>query len=63
MGWQPIETAPLAERVLVILRHGEITFGYQVRVSVEPPKNWWTRDEDGSRCKPTHWMPLPEAPK
>ena len=67
-GWQPIETAPREQRVLVVLkpqpseRVGEITFAYFVMTLPDEPEGVWTRDETGEACVPTHWMPVPDAP-
>lgn len=54
--WQPMETAPKGERILMLMKHGAIEgqwdgetgSGYYWR-----PMEWY----------PSHWMPLPEAPK
>lgn len=58
--WKPIETAPIAEWVLVwgptavvhvagLCRVGDIT--------------WWSEGISGPlRFSPTHWMPLPAPP-
>jgi hypothetical protein len=53
-AWQPIETAPKNQRVLVWDGQDVIgaTFG-GVR--------WWSADDE-TRISPTHWRPLPEAP-
>jgi len=66
-GWQPIETAREGQRVLV-------TDGVNVTMSQRNPHGiWWQLrgdklDFDGVKLvqlvfKPTHWMPLPEAPQ
>lgn len=55
MEWQPMETAPLHEPILMLMKHGaiqgqwdgEIGFGYYWR-----DMEWY----------PTHWMPLPPPP-
>ena len=53
--WQPIETAP--KDVVVLGCEGNwigpvMCYG----------DNGWI-DDEGETCHPTHWMPLPEAPK
>jgi hypothetical protein len=61
MTWQPIDTAPKGEVVLVY-------YGFRLWVAYqtdnEPPMiNTWRRPEDGTQLGwPTHWMPLPDAP-
>jgi len=67
-GWQPIETAPKEQRVLVLLKPhpfqdaGEITFGYFVMTLPDQPAGVWTGDETGEAIVPTHWLPLPSPP-
>jgi hypothetical protein len=60
--WQPIETAPKDEIVLIVficscsqeVALGSHAFG----------DNWEVRDRDyDDTVCPTHWMPLPEPPK
>lgn len=59
-GWQPIETIPRDEILVLLHEHGHIFIGH-----------YW-EDHDACYgiyhggpplCYPTHWMPLPEAPK
>lgn len=55
-GWQPIETAPKVGRDLILLMTPS---GFpQVAYS-----NTWRQAGFSVECKPTHWMPLPAAPK
>ena len=68
MEWQPIETAPIGELVIVadgaiiapaIKKDGRWWFwegGIDENDSAD--MNWWL---DGH--EPTHWMPLPTAPE
>lgn len=66
--WQPIETAPKEQRVLVALKRQpletvtEIAFGYFVMTLPDQPDGVWTCDETGVEIVPTHWLPLPAAP-
>jgi hypothetical protein len=52
-AWRPIETAPkdVGDYLVWV---GEAIFAHQCRDG-----KWW---EDGSRIKPTHWLPLPPTP-
>lgn len=65
MEWQPIETAPSFESVLVY-NEDKLAFGesakYAIAIRSEHPQRamWVCRFGE---IKPTHWMPLPEAPK
>lgn len=54
--WQPISTAPKAERVLV-WGNGPVRFGY-----LDALDNWRATHHGPLRSAPTHWMPLPEPP-
>ena len=60
--WQPIETAP--ENTLIIVRNwdGHI-WEVTLEAHCEEEKNWYLHDETLLNIDPTHWMPLPEAPK
>ena len=58
--WQPIETAPKYESVL-ILNRGRLV----VEAWLCTAWDRWVRMETGgadTKLKPTHWMPLPAAP-
>lgn len=64
--WQPIETAP-KDGTWVLLYQGEHVFqGYWFNI-IEGHERW--ADHSASGCggyveaMPTHWMPLPPAPK
>lgn len=62
--WQPIETAPKYE--IVIVYAGDVGVGMKVSGKDE---DWWTYDPheiDPSPCEiinPSHWMPLPSPPE
>ncbi len=61
-AWQPIETAP---------KDGTSVLGYwlggQHDCAIHATKfhrgRWWEPNEDYPQSPPTHWQPLPEAPK
>lgn len=64
MTWQPIETAPKGESILLLM-DGEVFSGYYA------DGGYWAfpyADYHGCGCcgdfrdYPTHWMPLPELP-
>lgn len=64
--WQPIETAPKAQRVLVW--SGEEQYcAHWAKNPFTNDEAWivaeWGDDGDQALVKPTHWMPLPEPPK
>ena len=61
--WQPIESAPLDEPVLVW--DGQVTVAKQTHY--KHGNRWWVWDtygfcEDGEIYEPSHWMPLPSPP-
>ena len=66
-NWQPIETAPTdGTEFLGLSRHGQIAIAY--RVQRDDCEMWVFGGQSASveakpSIKPTHWMPLPEAPK
>lgn len=71
MEWQPIETAPEWQRVLVWQREEPKTKSCKTGVFTATLVNGeWTLTDKGKRgygtpClapPPTHWMPLPEPP-
>lgn len=66
MDWQPIETAPEMETVL-LYAPGLVHVGHFNTTN----NKWWTYTNGegtisevnlNSWAKPTHWMPLPEPP-
>lgn len=67
--WQPIETAPL-DRVIQLWRNGQWDVGrFDKEEFAKKPKPYWLgyySHWNGVRWmrlhKPTHWMPLPDAP-
>lgn len=71
MEWQPIETAPKNCNVLLYFpRHGAVRGSWNDGRYAQTPKPYWSHDRErmfGTRetrnNQPTHWMPLPEAPK
>lgn len=59
--WQPVETAPKDEWVLV-----GPTNGMHICVAMNCNVDGWiteTRNDMPRIYTPTHWMPLPEAPE
>jgi hypothetical protein len=73
--WQPIETAPKNERILLFRPSGypwgRVVIGqYDNEQYAKQPRPHWRHDLDhilGKReareVQPTHWQPLPEAPQ
>ena len=60
--WQPIETAPKNETIL-LLSPGSIYVGsYRDGMRGEPRQGerFWRADCCGRMASPTHWMPLPK---
>ncbi|MGN7959178.1 DUF551 domain-containing protein [Agrobacterium radiobacter] len=75
-GWRPIETAPKDESIIMLFRADEkhwasISTGYFKNDRfARNPKPYWGGPHERSlgirwyrENPPTHWMPLPEAPK
>ncbi|QIX20227.1 DUF551 domain-containing protein [Agrobacterium pusense] len=58
--WQPIESAPMDERILVWCAYLEDTVFAEIR----RPDGVVTGYDDSHYVidRPTHWMPLPEPP-
>ena len=64
--WQPIETAPQDGTVFLGYRDGKVREAH--RVQRDDCEMWVFGGSSGSvevapQLKPTHWMPLPAAPK
>lgn len=63
--WQPIETAPRDTVVIV----GAAGASSETAFFVEPLNGWFSESSEITGFNqwrafpPTHWMPLPEAPK
>ena len=66
MSWQPIETAP-KDGTTVIAYRPTTPPHIEGMYWVGENDSWhWSYDGDSPReggQQPTHWMPLPEAPK
>jgi hypothetical protein len=69
--WQPIETAPKDGTHLLLSDGERVTLGgwtsdmdqgaeYEGQIGMA---GWWSVDLGPNGDRPTHWMPLPEAPK
>jgi len=74
MDWQPIETVPWGQHVLLYFPNGERGIGGIETATLyeddpDPLLCGWTHGganagSDWGLCeRPTHWMPLPEPPK
>lgn len=67
-GWRPIETAPKDASALMlgIVRRGTLKEihigGYRYAVNDDEISCWWS-DQCDDVIVPTHWQPLPAAPK
>lgn len=64
MDWQPIETAPVGEWVLITGPACRTSARHMVaRLLIHPTREWESAD-DGYRVymNPTGWMPLPAPP-
>jgi len=55
-GWQPIETAPKGELVLVS------TDGKCFDIALTNDGHLWWSNSEVTFCFPTHWQPLPPPP-
>lgn len=60
--WQPIETAPKMQTVLLFCPHEH----YEKAICIG--RFWigdgnWKKTPHGKYLSPTHWMPIPEPPK
>lgn len=67
MTWQPIETAP-KDGTSILTFTNRVSHGVMVhywgRISSYGPSGWLTHPVSINHIdQPTHWMPLPEAPK
>lgn len=61
--WNPIETVPEGERVLLFDRDWELTVG-AIQIGHATDHGGFITSEIGDceEFNPTHWMPLPDAP-
>lgn len=73
MQWQPIETAPEEEDVLVhSVDYGDLPAWSRAFITVmhkEKDGSWWVSTGENIHnrtsfifTEPTHWMPIPEKP-
>jgi hypothetical protein len=69
VGWQPIETAPEDENVLVATTGGWVDTAFWTDEDGEGRKWWWlisakeyAKHPIHASLAPTHWMPLPKHP-
>jgi len=66
MQWEPIETAPKDQGYLLGWVEGTVRFIQWGKTSHVPIYGWNLADqgvEDFDLCYPSHWMPIPGAPK
>lgn len=65
-AWQPVETAPKNEAVLIA--GGDVLYPIVASLNKTKDRESWDLDVQGAILAeeiadaPTHWMPLPEAP-
>ena len=63
-GWKPIETAPKdGTSFMAGWFDGPSNPGCNMRPVKRYMGAWWESNEDYKVRTPTHWMPLPAAPK
>jgi len=67
MDWQPIETAPLHDLILLAAPRWEapgfvMSMGFWEATDHETPDGFWWAYIDFD-MEPTHWMPMPGEPK
>ena len=64
-GWQPVETAPEDEKVIIYTDLGWIDTAFGVTDEDTGIKQWFWCDgkEVHSNNNITHWQPLPEPPQ
>ncbi len=65
--WQPIETAPKDDRLIIVLCSHEPNPLRRIQIAsrlwpTKSPSQWYSMPGNW-RVRPTHWMPLPEPPK
>lgn len=71
MEWQPIETAPKDEKILLARAGQWVDIGeWEDDRHAKKPRPYWTANREWWAGKmamreqqPTHWMPLPPPPK
>jgi hypothetical protein len=67
-GWQPMETAPDGEDVLLCVPRYGVTHKYafiEMAVGYNSNGKWYSDASEEPQYElntPTHWMPLPEPP-
>ncbi len=59
MNWQPIETAPKDDSVILVYDGAGMHVAWIGWTENEKPVYF----DDNVAIRPTHWMPLPEPPK
>lgn len=66
--WQPIETAPKdGDGIATDIGLLGFWFNPSIYAGVVAIIHWrggkWTFGDNHRKCKPTHWMPLPDPPE
>ena len=62
-GWQPIETAPKEVSCLVVGESGNVWVAKYTYAGPRAGERWNALGLGRLPFSPTHWMPLPAAPK
>jgi hypothetical protein len=68
MEWQPIETAPIRQNVLMSWSDGRLPIGSRYSQSSGAIKceleisNFYASLYESDNLRATHWMPLPDPP-
>lgn len=64
MSWQPIETAPKDGSHVLVYERGRVFEAQWADTFLGKRNRGWMNYNEGTGEKsPTHWMPLPEAPR
>ena len=68
MGWQPIETAPKNQSVLLYCSAAYVPIYCGMKRYGDPSEPQfnelaWRCDSSGTFASPTHWMPIPKPPR
>lgn len=61
-AWQPIETAPRDETLVIGYDDGAWPMQFNPRAGCWELYYGMTWASGSTKCEPTHWMPMPAAP-